>query len=61
MSILLQKQFNELNDVLFDEDVIVRELCVKGVCRILNIYWELIPNAVIKLLIKTAFLRKLYI
>ena len=51
MSNLLQRQFNELNELLFDGEALVRELCVKGVSKILNIYWELIPTAVIKLLL----------
>ncbi|XP_033124191.1 condensin-2 complex subunit G2-like [Anneissia japonica] len=40
---LLQKQFDILSDLLNDPCVVVRKTCVIGICRIFNVFWELIP------------------
>ncbi|KAJ3423558.1 condensin-2 complex subunit g2 [Anaeramoeba flamelloides] len=50
----LQKQFDQLGDLLFDPCVSVRIIAVKGVCYILGVFWEVIPSLIIK-----AFLGKL--
>lgn len=39
----IQKQFNTLINSLNDCDSRIRVIAVQGICRILNIYWELIP------------------
>eukprot|EP01119_Soliformovum_irregulare_P001617 TRINITY_DN11343_c0_g1_i1.p1 TRINITY_DN11343_c0_g1~~TRINITY_DN11343_c0_g1_i1.p1 ORF type:complete len:679 (-),score=214.77 TRINITY_DN11343_c0_g1_i1:86-2122(-) len=42
---LLQKQFDVLQMLLYDESIEVRIVGVQGVCRIMGVYWELIPEA----------------
>ncbi|ELT96959.1 hypothetical protein CAPTEDRAFT_221866 [Capitella teleta] len=42
-----QRQFDILKELLFDPSPEVRCLAVEGVCRICNVYWELIPIATI--------------
>ena len=51
MDQLLQKQFDQMHDLLFDPAPIVRSVAVKGVCRILGVFWELIPTATINVLL----------
>ncbi|XP_071943321.1 condensin-2 complex subunit G2-like isoform X2 [Antedon mediterranea] len=41
--ILLQKQFDILSELLYDPCVVVRTTCVIGICRIISVFWELIP------------------
>eukprot|EP01080_Neovahlkampfia_damariscottae_P009381 gene9381-1592_t len=41
---LIQKQFKFLQDLLKDESPKVRVVAVEGVCKILGIYWEIIPT-----------------
>ena len=48
---LLQKQFNLLETLLYDDSVNVRCLAVTGVCKLLGVYWELIPEHTIRVLI----------
>lgn len=48
---LLQKQFDQLMDLLADKDFNVRTIGVQGVCRVLGIYWELLPAATIKVML----------
>lgn len=51
MDQLLQKQFDQMHDLLFDPAPMVRSVAVKGVCRVLGVYWELIPTATINVLL----------
>ncbi|XP_041372219.1 condensin-2 complex subunit G2-like [Gigantopelta aegis] len=45
---LLQKQLDHLRTLLFDPSHTVRIVVIQGVCRIMSLYWELIPAMVIK-------------
>ncbi|XP_065184272.1 condensin-2 complex subunit G2-like [Sycon ciliatum] len=49
---LLQKQINVLLDLLADPAPLIRTMGVTGICRVLGIYWELIPSAVLQTLLK---------
>lgn len=44
----IQKQFNTLINSLQDNDPRIRVIAIQGICRILNIYWELIPVSFIQ-------------
>jgi len=48
---VLQRQFNQLQFMLSDKDVDIRSRAVRGTCRIIGIYWELIPMATTKALL----------
>lgn len=48
---LLQKQFTALESLLYDESVAVRCIAVTGVCRVLGVFWELIPEHTIRVLL----------
>ena len=52
MDDVLQKQFNCLKKLLEDPAVAVRCVGVSGICRVLCVYWEVIPPATIKTLLK---------
>lgn len=43
---MLSKQFGHIGDALGDAAPAVRAVAVRGVCTLLNTYWELIPAAV---------------
>jgi Condensin II non structural maintenance of chromosomes subunit len=45
---LLQRQFDQLQSLLSDRDAKVRSMGVKGISRVLGVYWELIPTQTIK-------------
>ena len=45
---ILQRQFDCLDRLLVDDDVSVRSVAVHGACRILGLYWELIPARAIR-------------
>ena len=49
----LQMQFDALSRILKDDAVGVRVVAVHGVCRVLTLYWELIPPATTKALLAT--------
>mmetsp|Transcript_50826 Transcript_50826/g.99634 ORF Transcript_50826/g.99634 Transcript_50826/m.99634 type:complete len:1179 (-) Transcript_50826:273-3809(-) len=51
MDAVLQKQFDQLQALMTDNDVEVRTLGVSGVCRVLGVYWEMIPPATTKSLL----------
>ena len=51
---LLQRQFDHFDHLLADDAPAVRCAAVEGVCRIMGIYWERIPPAII-----ARFLRRL--
>lgn len=42
---LLTRQFMAFSAALVDEAPLVRTAAVKGVCDVLNLYWEIIPSA----------------
>ncbi|KAJ7120632.1 hypothetical protein O6H91_04G021800 [Diphasiastrum complanatum] len=42
---LLEKQFTLLEKLLFDASPDIRSVAVEGVCRILRLFWEIIPSA----------------
>lgn len=48
---LLQKQFNQFEALLTDDVPVVRCVAVQAVCRILGVFWELIPAATIRTLL----------
>eukprot|EP01116_Phalansterium_solitarium_P018133 TRINITY_DN4690_c0_g1_i1.p4 TRINITY_DN4690_c0_g1~~TRINITY_DN4690_c0_g1_i1.p4 ORF type:complete len:220 (-),score=70.36 TRINITY_DN4690_c0_g1_i1:314-973(-) len=48
---LLQRQFNLFEELLFDPFVAVRTVAIHGVSRVVGIYWELIPDAPLRVLI----------
>jgi condensin-2 complex subunit G2 len=48
---LLQQQFDILISSLNDNDSNIRTLGIQGICKIINIYWELIPLNIIKTMI----------
>ena len=48
MDIVLQKQFDCLRSLLTDSTVAVRCAGVSGICRVLCVYWEVIPPATTK-------------
>jgi condensin-2 complex subunit G2 len=41
----MQKQLNVLDKLLMDPSAGVRVSAVSGVCRIMNLFWEMIPDA----------------
>lgn len=43
MDVMLQKQFDCLRSLLTDSTVAVRCVGVSGICRVLCVYWEVIP------------------
>ncbi|XP_065883679.1 condensin-2 complex subunit G2-like [Dysidea avara] len=47
----LHKQFTIMKELLEDPSVTVRVVAIKGVCRVLCYYWELVPVTVIKQLL----------
>ena len=44
---LLQRQVDALGALIIDECPTVRVIGAEGVCRIANLFWELIPRAVL--------------
>jgi condensin-2 complex subunit G2 len=52
---LMQKQFSALETLLYDESVAVRCAVIPGVFRMLNLYWELIPEQTIRVLLAHLF------
>ena len=42
---LLARQFRQLDACLMDEAPAVRAAAVKGVCGLLNVWWEIVPQA----------------
>ena len=50
----LQMQFDALSKLLKDDAVGVRVVAIHGVCRILTLYWELIPPVTTKALVRAA-------
>lgn len=48
---LLQEQFEMLQALLGDTDAGVRVTGVQGVCRILGVFWELVPSGTLRTLI----------
>lgn len=53
LDMTLQKQFDALSRILKDDAVGVRVVAVHGVCRILALFWDLIPSATTKALLTT--------
>ncbi|EDV27825.1 uncharacterized protein TRIADDRAFT_63696 [Trichoplax adhaerens] len=51
IDILMQRQFDAFADLLQDPCPNVREVTVKGVCRAISIFWELIPIGVLNSLL----------
>ena len=41
----LIQQFVILSDLLSDQAPAIRVKAIRGVCRILNLYWEIVPSA----------------
>ena len=52
MDDVLQKQFNCLKGLLQDPAVAVRCVGISGICRVLCVYWEVIPVATAKSLMQ---------
>jgi hypothetical protein len=48
MDVVLQKQFDCLRSLLTDSTVAVRCVGVSGICRVLCVYWEVIPTTTTK-------------
>lgn len=48
MDVMLQKQFDCLRSLLTDNTVAVRCVGVSGICRVLCVYWEVIPPTTTK-------------
>lgn len=57
---LLQKQFSAIQALLEDTCVSVRCVAVSGVCRILNLFWELIPHVTTSSLLTNLFTNLLF-
>eukprot|EP01047_Picozoa_sp_COSAG01_P026012 COSAG01_NODE_1661_length_9583_cov_37.367356_6_plen_1155_part_00 len=52
MDEILQKQFDCLRELLVDPTVAVRVVGVSGICRVLCVYWEVIPPATTQAFLK---------
>lgn len=57
---LLQRQFDALSKLLHDDAPTVRVVGVQGVCRVLSVFWELIPAATAKNLLKVLVTKMAY-
>ena len=53
LDLCMQRQFDYVGKLLKDDAVGVRVVAVHGACRILALYWELIPAATTKALLTT--------
>eukprot|EP01117_Protostelium_nocturnum_P013458 TRINITY_DN5020_c0_g1_i1.p1 TRINITY_DN5020_c0_g1~~TRINITY_DN5020_c0_g1_i1.p1 ORF type:complete len:1201 (+),score=436.93 TRINITY_DN5020_c0_g1_i1:35-3637(+) len=47
----MQKQFTLLQELLFDDSDKVRASSIHGICRIMSVWWELIPEQSIRILL----------
>ncbi|PRP88264.1 putative condensin-2 complex subunit G2 [Planoprotostelium fungivorum] len=47
----MQKQFTLLQELLYDDSVAVRAAMIHGVSRVLMVWWELIPEASVRVLL----------
>lgn len=52
---LLDKQFFLLERLLTDDCPEVRKIAVEGSCRVLHLYWEIIPSPIITKMIRKIF------
>lgn len=52
---LMLKQFFLIDKLLVDDCPIIRAVSVEGTCRILNIFWEIIPPPTVTRMLTTIF------
>ncbi|KAK8794669.1 hypothetical protein WA158_001650 [Blastocystis sp. Blastoise] len=57
---IIQKQFDILFKFLTDNTIAVRVAAIEGVCKILYLYWELVPISVSKTILKYILSQSIY-